>query len=505
MRVDTAGLAATGAQVAGTAGPVAPIVVGPAAPDPVSSGVAGVLSARHGQLAAVLDHGSLLCARGAEVIAHTSTIFDATDSGNASMLLGGPISAGPAVGASPAAAELPAPPQLAPMPPFSPPPTMPGDAFARLLHSGPGSSRLREAGAQWRRSAGDLRDLGDQLMLHGRNVAEQWDDDGHQRAAANLTRHADWLHSRADDHEELAAAAEARADHYDQAVAQTPSPERFDQVRNDIVRLSAANNRGQYTSAIMQKQADYADLQGQATEQAGVYHGSAVTTAAGLGRPIPAAPPIAGGHGDTQALDMNHRAPLNPAPGTPGLPSDPTYPEVGQPAFGQWEDVPPPPPYVGASPPPLKDEYRPNPDGTPFTVGPKTGMFTPGQTWIGDIDPPAGQYDTSYRFRWAGDELTTVTRVGPDGNLQRWVAHVYQYQRDTDLHLNGDLGALPHILNFDRSWHPITLPQIAQLSANNPDVKFFLPDGCGGTIPFTGGVPGGWGIAPQPPIMTAPT
>jgi hypothetical protein len=172
---------------------------------------------------------------------------------------------------------------------------------------------------------------------------------------------------------------------------------------------------------------------------------------------------------------MDHHVPLNPAPGHPGLPSDPTYPEVGQPAFGQWEDVPPPPPYVGASPPPLKDEYWPNPDGTPFTVGPKTGVFTPGQTWIGDIDPPEGQLDISYRFRWAGDELTTVTRVGPDGNLQRWVAHVYQYQRDTDFHLNGDFGALAHILNFDRSWHPITLPQIAQLSANNPDVKFFLP------------------------------
>ena len=89
--------------------------------------------------------------------------------------------------------------------------------------------------------------------------------------------------------------------------------------------------------------------------------------------------------------------------------------------------------------------------------------------------------------------------MAADRSQQRWVAHVYEYQRDTDFHLNGDLGALPHIINFDRSWHPITLPQIAQLSYNNPDTKFSLPDGCGGTIPFVGGVPKGWG--PVTPIM----
>jgi hypothetical protein len=189
-----------------------------------------------------------------------------------------------------------------------------------------------------------------------------------------------------------------------------------------------------------------------------------------------------------QAVDYRKDIPQTPAPGpapgAPGVPSDPRYPFVDTPWAGQWETVPPPPPYVGAAPPPLRPQYRPLPDGTPLTVGPSTGMFTPGQTWIGDIDPPAGQFDTGYKFRWAGDEATTVTRVASDGSLQRWVAHVYEYQRDTDFHFNGDLAALPHIVDFDRTWHPITLPQIAQLSYNNPSVKFFLPNGCGGTIPL---------------------
>ena len=200
-----------------------------------------------------------------------------------------------------------------------------------------------------------------------------------------------------------------------------------------------------------------------------------------------------------QAVDYVRDIPQAP-PGTPGVPSDPGYPSVGDEHFGQWEPVPPPPPYVGASPPPPAPQYRPLPDGTPLTVGPSTGMFTPGKTWIGDIDPPGAQFDTNYRFRWVGDQATSVTRVAGDGSLQRWVAHVYEYQRDTDFHLNGDFAALPHAINFDRAWHPISLPQIAQLSANNPDVTFYLPNGCGGTWPFINGATQAWG-APAPPVM----
>jgi hypothetical protein len=204
-------------------------------------------------------------------------------------------------------------------------------------------------------------------------------------------------------------------------------------------------------------------------------------------------------HGGIQAVDYVRDIPQTP-PRTPGVPSDPTYPFVGDERFGQWESVPPPSPYVGTSPPPPAPQYRPMPGGTPLTVGPSTGMFTPGKTWIGDIDPPAAQFDTNYRFRWVADQATSVTRVAGDGGLQRWVAHVYEYQRDSDFHLNGDFAGLPHAINFDRTWHPISLPQITQLSANNPDVTFYLPDGCGGTKPFINGAAQGWG-APATPVM----
>lgn len=225
--------------------------------------------------------------------------------------------------------------------------------------------------------------------------------------------------------------------------------------------------------------------------------------------------PATNGHHGVQFVDN-----MVPGPQQAGQAPDPTNPFIGDPRFGHWEDVPPPPPYTGPHPPPLQPQYRPYPDGTPQKVGPTTGMFTPGKTWIGDIDPPAVQGQEEYRFRKAGEQATTITRtVYDDGRWQqqRWVQNVYEYQRNTSLTFGGDvgvkgiegeggdLGGLPPIQNIDHTWKPISLPQIAALSAGNMDTTFYLPDGCGGTVNFVGGVPqGNSGLAPRPPIMTAP-
>jgi hypothetical protein len=69
----------------------------------------------------------------------------------------------------------------------------------------------------------------------------------------------------------------------------------------------------------------------------------------------------------------------------------------------------------------------------------------------------------------------------------------------------GDFGGLPPLQNIDRNWKPISLNQLATLSAAHPDVTYYLPDGCGGAVKFVGGVPQGpSGLPPSPPIMTAP-
>lgn len=218
-----------------------------------------------------------------------------------------------------------------------------------------------------------------------------------------------------------------------------------------------------------------------------------------------------------QLVDNNVETP--PAPPQPGQPVDPANPFVGDPRFGHWEDVPPPPPYVGSSPPPLKPEMRPFPEDTPLKVGPTTGMYSPGKTWIGDIDPPAVQGREGYRFRMAGQEATTITRmVNNDGvwQQQRWVQNVYEYQRNTsfvfggDVGLRGidgrtgDLGGLPPIQNIDHEWKPISLPQIAVLSAKNPEITYYLPDGCGGSVTFDGGVSVNPAMPKPIPVMTRP-
>jgi hypothetical protein len=212
--------------------------------------------------------------------------------------------------------------------------------------------------------------------------------------------------------------------------------------------------------------------------------------------------------GTIRAADWKPGDPLPPRPPLRGHPPDPTDTSIGDPRLGQWENVPPPPPYTGADPPPLQPEYRPYPDGTALTVGPTTGMYTPGKTWIGDIDKPVVDGQEEYRFKLAGTQATTNTRMVFDHGQwheQRWVQNVYEYQRNTSLVPGGKFGGFPPLQNIDLDWKPISLHQIASLSDAHPDVTYYLPDGCGGAVKFIGGVPQGpSGRPPSPPIMTAP-
>jgi hypothetical protein len=155
----------------------------------------------------------------------------------------------------------------------------------------------------------------------------------------------------------------------------------------------------------------------------------------------------------------------------------------------------------------LKKEYRPFPEGTPGKVGPTTGMYTPGKSWVADEDAPIVIGQEEYRFRIAGQEATTTTRmVFTDGQWQqqRWVQNVYEAQRNTSYAAGGDFGGLPPVQNLNQPWKPITLAQVSGLSAANPSTTYYLPDGCGGTVKVDGGVVGANPLAPQVPIMTRP-
>ncbi len=216
-----------------------------------------------------------------------------------------------------------------------------------------------------------------------------------------------------------------------------------------------------------------------------------------------------------RAVDFKAGPATEPPPIMPGRPVDPADPFIGDQRFGHWEAVIAPP-YTGSTPPPLTDQYRPFPGGTPLKTGGTTGWYTPGKSWV--ADEPYAQLQEEFRFRIAGTEATTYTRmVNENGAWQqeRWVRNVYEYQRNTQMLFggdvtfkgtDGDLGGIPAIPKIDHDWKPIALNQIATLSAQNTGTAYYLPDGCGGQFTYQGGVPIGGlsGLPPSPPIMTRP-
>lgn len=202
-------------------------------------------------------------------------------------------------------------------------------------------------------------------------------------------------------------------------------------------------------------------------------------------------------------------------PFVPTPPVDPANPFIGDHRFGHWEPVIAPP-YTGSTPPPLTRQYRAFPEGTPLKIGGTTGWYTPGRNWAADA--PYAQFQEQYRFRIAGVEATTYTRMVHENGRQqqeRWVQHIYEYQRNTQMSFSGDvsvrgkdgdLAGLPSPPRIDHEWKPIGPNAIATLSAKNAGITYYLPDGCGGQFTYQGGVPlGGMsGLPPAPPIMTRP-
>lgn len=212
--------------------------------------------------------------------------------------------------------------------------------------------------------------------------------------------------------------------------------------------------------------------------------------------------------------------PGDPMPPAPPVAVDPRNPFIGDPRFGYWQDYVPPP-YTGSTPPPPAKQHVPWVDGP---EGGPTGFYTPGRSWIGDNDAPFASYEQQYKFRIAGEDLTSYTQVGPTGQMQRWVAYTYEAQEFQNVKLNGDIwvktppsastGGLGGVATGGIGgiavppkigpWQPITPAQIAVLSAANPSVHYYMPDPCGEQFSFVNGVATG-GNAPGPitPSMIA--
>ena len=250
--------------------------------------------------------------------------------------------------------------------------------------------------------------------------------------------------------------------------------------------------------------------------------GQLTAATAGLGN-TSFAPAGGGKDHKAQLADFTHQDGTTPTDPNPHGPVDPRNPLIGDERFGHWENVVPPP-YVGKEPPPPWTGHR-SLEGFPGKgpAGP-SGFYVPGgKTWADDNAPPFAYMQEQYRFRITGEDYTSYTRM-VNGQQQQWVQCSYEAQRYTQFSFGGDAwapkGANPitkepgGVISGGLAginpppkispWQPITLNQIGSLSAANPDVTYYIPNGCGGQFTFSGGVPvGGVPPPPSPPVMVA--
>lgn len=145
--------------------------------------------------------------------------------------------------------------------------------------------------------------------------------------------------------------------------------------------------------------------------------------------------------------------------------------------------------------------WRPTTIPEKVATGPSTGLVTTDQTGLsGTAD--GLDLQQAYKFRITGDEFSGITKMvqGGDGRwyLARWMDNTYEMQISKVLQGTGDLGGITSY-PITMKWTPVSLAQIADVSAMYPNKTFYLPDGCGGTIPIVGGKLS----TPTVPVMTA--
>jgi hypothetical protein len=148
--------------------------------------------------------------------------------------------------------------------------------------------------------------------------------------------------------------------------------------------------------------------------------------------------------------------------------------------------------------------YGWQPIGIPekFATGPSTGLLSTDKT--NAVNESADGFDVQrgYKVRITGAEFSGIAKMvqGSDGMWYqaRWMDNTYEMQTTKVMQGTGDLGGITGY-PITMAWKPVSLNEIANTSAMYPGKTFYLPDGCGGTIPIVNGqLP-----TPTVPVMTA--
>ncbi len=78
---------------------------------------------------------------------------------------------------------------------------------------------------------------------------------------------------------------------------------------------------------------------------------------------------------------------------------------------------------------------------------------------------------------------------GSDGKYYqaRWTENTYEMQATKVVQGTGDLGAIT-TYPLTMAWKPVSLNEIIATAGMYPGKTFYLPDGCGSSIPIVNGV-----------------
>ncbi len=353
LQVDVDELHTAGAQVSLTSdrpGGLASAVVGAAAKDEVSAGIAATLTLRLQTIGAHSARAAHIAAMSAAVLHANANTYreqenlnaEALKDGNGSPPIAAPTTITPILQTPPA----PAAPSPAGVTPTD------GKAIAALIHGGQGTGPLLAAAEDARTHAAELREISAELRAASARLETSWQSPGGEAAASRLQALAAWYDSHAEHADAAARECDHQADAFRRTRAEVPRPETFTDLEQRLHAASAANaaSGGKYAPVITQLQTELAATHTKAQVTYAGYGGRAAT----LSGDPPQAPPTT-----VRALDYPLGPPSPPGPSNPSQPRFPTGTEPTGLAPGAPSDVgtmllPPP----AAAAPPISDATR---------------------------------------------------------------------------------------------------------------------------------------------------
>ncbi|PXX01545.1 PPE domain-containing protein [Mycolicibacterium moriokaense] len=314
IQVDPSGLAGAAQRIADV---LAELMGGdPAHPplgaDPASAGAAARLSTAGASLVAVIGEQALGLAATAAQLLNVSTTFDAQDLYNKSGLekLGVPDMVGATGWAPP---SPPIPPDV--RPPLTPPPPLPAEVLATAVHSGDPNAGEAFISA-WRQLVSALEGAADTVRSVGAQLPEQWDSPVSTDAVRDhLDRYAQALDTSASRAQTLAWQAGRHGEQNTQARNDIPPPQQFEQLRQQIQTVSAANiaSGGKYATQLTQLMGEKTALDTKAAQGYNAFHSETESTTAGDGEATDGAAGTSGVPGDPAA--GAGKDPRQPGPG----------------------------------------------------------------------------------------------------------------------------------------------------------------------------------------------